>query len=521
MTKLRQMVVPIGVWQCSPAYGEQLGVCFRNKGVAALVIGAAFWLLLFLWFGKTGNVTGESDALDRSVALCRNPAEGGIAMRRVMGMVVGMLVVLWGTWNGHADEVRLKNGRRLKGLTSEDGDYIVIQMGSIKTRVRKDRVLSIRKEKTPRERYAEKVAKIGADDANGYYELGVWCEGHRLTQEAVKCFEQAIQINPDHAEAREKLGYRLVDKKWVEPCKRCGGKGTIQIKCPYCDHGKQICKACGGQGRTVCKACKGKGSFVCPVCKGKVRVKRMRGVTILCSKCKGLGTIDCKICKGGWVDCPECVHGKVPCAACGGKAVMNIPCPDCAIAASAGNRVKLAQVIAPAVVTVLSGKKQGSGFFIRGDGLIATSRHVVSGAKSIEVRLKCGVTCTAFQVKENSSADLALLRINKNNLPFLRIGRTTPVQGEAVMVFGAPKGLEQTVSDGIVSAVRRVGELTLIQTTAPLSPGSSGGPLVDLHGEVIGVVALQIPDSLIGGKSENLNFAISAAELLPMIAETP
>ena len=109
--------------------------------------------------------------------------------------------------------------------------------------------------------------------------------------------------------------------------------------------------------------------------------------------------------------------------------------------------------------------------------------------------------------------DLAVLRVDASAIEIhpLSIARSTPQQGERVFVIGNPRGLEGTVSDGIVSALRRFKESGyMIQITAPISPGSSGSPVVNLRGEVIGVATAAIE----GG--QNLNFAIPSSKIVAL-----
>lgn len=153
---------------------------------------------------------------------------------------------------------------------------------------------------------------------------------------------------------------------------------------------------------------------------------------------------------------------------------------------------------------------RGSGFFIDVDRIV-TNRHVIEGAYRAEVHLNSG---HAFQVKGvaavDAEGDLALLNIDApaNLSRPLSIDRTSPQEGESVVVIGNPFGLEGSVTNGIVSAVRDIpGFGRIIQITAPISPGSSGSPVVNMQGQVIGVATLQIT----GGQS--VNFAIPSERI--------
>jgi len=148
---------------------------------------------------------------------------------------------------------------------------------------------------------------------------------------------------------------------------------------------------------------------------------------------------------------------------------------------------------------------RGSGFFVDKDRVV-TNRHVIEGAFRAEVHLSSGNT---YQVKGvlavDAEGDLALLKVDAppNLVRPLSLDRTSPQEGESVVIIGNPFGLEGSVTNGIVSAVRDIpGFGRIIQITAPISPGSSGSPVINMQGQVIGVATLQIT----GGQS--VNFAI-------------
>src|SRR6266536_3979226 len=153
---------------------------------------------------------------------------------------------------------------------------------------------------------------------------------------------------------------------------------------------------------------------------------------------------------------------------------------------------------------------RGSGFFIDLDRVV-TNRHVIEGAYRAEVHLNSGNT---YQVKSviavDAEGDLALLKVDAppNLVRPLSLDRTSPQEGESVVVIGNPLGWEGSVTNGIVSAVRDIpGFGRIIQITAPISPGSSGSPVVNMQGKVIGVATLQIT----GGQS--VNFAIPSERI--------
>jgi tetratricopeptide (TPR) repeat protein len=153
---------------------------------------------------------------------------------------------------------------------------------------------------------------------------------------------------------------------------------------------------------------------------------------------------------------------------------------------------------------------RGSGFFIENDRIV-TNRHVLEGAYRAEVHSSNG---TVFSVKGvlaiDAEGDLALLKIDVPS-PTIRplpLDKTSPQEGESVVVIGNPLGLEGSVTNGIVSAVRDIPTFgRIIQITAAISAGSSGSPVVNMQGQVIGIATLQVT----GGQS--VNFAIPSERI--------
>jgi tetratricopeptide (TPR) repeat protein len=168
--------------------------------------------------------------------------------------------------------------------------------------------------------------------------------------------------------------------------------------------------------------------------------------------------------------------------------------------------------IEPSIVVILAfdkegkGFKQGSGFFVNNEGDVITSSHVLQGANHAEVKAADGKVYPVKEVlAEDMEGDLIQVSIDipKDAVRPLSVSTSLPEVGERVIVIGTPFGLEKTVSDGIVSALREIpGFGKIIQVTAPISPGSSGSPVVNMNGEAIGVATFII---LAG---QNLNFAI-------------
>jgi serine protease Do len=169
----------------------------------------------------------------------------------------------------------------------------------------------------------------------------------------------------------------------------------------------------------------------------------------------------------------------------------------------------LVEKVMPAVVTIVSADAkdivQGSGFIISSDGKIVTNFHVVAGKPAILARRSDGSFLVIKGVLASDKAnDLAILQAEGRNLPFVRLGDSDRVKvGEAICVIGSPMLLEGTVSAGIISAVRKLRDgRKLLQITAPISKGSSGSPIFNRKGEVIGVASFTLSEG------QNLNFAI-------------
>jgi hypothetical protein len=150
-------------------------------------------------------------------------------------------------------------------------------------------------------------------------------------------------------------------------------------------------------------------------------------------------------------------------------------------------------------------QKVGTGFFVLPDGLLVTNYHVIKGAASLLVHLNNGAMFFVDKVVfADAEKDFAFLQVSGRNLPVLKLGDSDRVQvGQGVVALGNSLGLEGSVSTGIVSGVRRLDDRVLIQTTAPISHGNSGGPLLTGEGQVIGVTTMSVAEG------QNINFAIA------------
>ena len=172
------------------------------------------------------------------------------------------------------------------------------------------------------------------------------------------------------------------------------------------------------------------------------------------------------------------------------------------------------------VSIVMSGKDghpiaQGSGFLVSKDGRVVTNYHVIKTGTSALVKLPNGRFFAVDGVlASDKDRDVAVIKAHGTDFRPLTLGDSDRLQvGEEVVAIGNPLSLESTVSNGIVSAIRTVEDEggKFVQITAPISPGSSGGPLFNMAGEVVGITTSHI----VGG--QNLNFAIPINDVKPML----
>jgi parallel beta-helix repeat protein len=174
-----------------------------------------------------------------------------------------------------------------------------------------------------------------------------------------------------------------------------------------------------------------------------------------------------------------------------------------------GDWTAIVRKASPSVVTVIAqtsdGEVLGTGFYISSDGKVATNYHVVADAQIIRVKHEDGKMYTVQRViTHDKQADLAILQTNNRRARPMTLGDSDKVQrGQEICVIGSALGaLEGSVSTGVVSAVRTVGRLRMIQISAPISQGNSGSPVLNRRGEVIGVATAALKEG------QNLNFAV-------------
>jgi S1-C subfamily serine protease len=186
---------------------------------------------------------------------------------------------------------------------------------------------------------------------------------------------------------------------------------------------------------------------------------------------------------------------------------------------------ELVDAVQPSIVAVVTGDGQGSGVVWSADGVIVTNEHVVGDAGQAEVVFADGQRASADVEAMDPLTDLAVLRAERTGLPAAAFADELPRVGELAIAMGNPLGFENTVTAGIISglgraipgaALRAPPLIDLNQTDAAISPGNSGGALVNRHGEVVGVNVAYIPPTV---GAESLGFAIPAPTVRDVVGE--
>jgi S1-C subfamily serine protease len=202
------------------------------------------------------------------------------------------------------------------------------------------------------------------------------------------------------------------------------------------------------------------------------------------------------------------------------------PAPDSEDDDAFGRIPEIVQRVEPSVVAIaLPQGGEGSGVVWDDEGAIVTNNHVVDGASAVEVVLATGETVRGQVEAADELSDLAVVRVDRDNLRPADFAETLPIVGELAVAMGNPLGFEQSVTAGIVSGLNRSipsggntpALVELIQTDAAISPGNSGGALVNADGEVIGINVAYLPPSETGAVS--LGFAIPSTVALEVVAQ--
>lgn len=193
-------------------------------------------------------------------------------------------------------------------------------------------------------------------------------------------------------------------------------------------------------------------------------------------------------------------------------------------AAFAQDAREIASHATPAVVEIRALEDgdvtaRGSGFLIRPDGVVVTNFHVIEDADALDVELATGeVFHDVYFLGADQGRDVALLKLPATQLPTLQVGDANPLAaGDHVFVVGNPLGMDRTFSDGLISARRVIDGVAYLQITAPVSEGSSGGPVLNQAGEVVGITTASITE----GQNLNMAIPIGYAEGLLSVAGAP
>jgi serine protease Do len=197
-------------------------------------------------------------------------------------------------------------------------------------------------------------------------------------------------------------------------------------------------------------------------------------------------------------------------SACGGSAGGKAT----ATPKTALNPAQIAERALPSIVLIKAGDQLGTGFIVWADGRIATNLHVIASGLQASVTLPDGREFKDIVVMAaDPERDLAVIRVGAQGLVPLRLGDSKQVKpGEPVVAIGHPLGFGNTVSNGLISAIRQLSpQMSLLQISAPIAPGSSGGPLFNDRGEVIGIATLYATEG------QNLNFGVPVAYLKPLL----
>src|SRR6056297_1636257 len=184
------------------------------------------------------------------------------------------------------------------------------------------------------------------------------------------------------------------------------------------------------------------------------------------------------------------------------------------------------ETVSPAVVAIRTSFSQGSGVIWQSDGIVVTNDHVVTGASDVQVVLADGTAVDAQIQAADPFTDLAVLQIDRTDLPVVERSSDAPGVGTAVVAVGNPLGFENSVSVGIISGERRSlpgaaqispALVDLLQTDAAISPGNSGGALVDLDGRLVGITVAYLGPGQTGAVS--IGFAIPMTTVTDVVEQ--
>ena len=160
-----------------------------------------------------------------------------------------------------------------------------------------------------------------------------------------------------------------------------------------------------------------------------------------------------------------------------------------------------------------------TGFVLSPQGYIVTAAHALDKAKLVNITFSNGAIseeAKIIAVSKKARVDLAILQVSVNYLPSVTFRNSNTVQaGQNIAVIGSPKRLQNSITNGLVSQLRNVGDITLFQISAPISPSSSGSPMFNEDGHVVGIAISSLEEENV----QNINFALPSNYLLQMMSE--
>lgn len=217
------------------------------------------------------------------------------------------------------------------------------------------------------------------------------------------------------------------------------------------------------------------------------------------------------------------------CSAAVGDSAPAAKAPDAAVSDAATDSLdripRVIREVEPSVVTIFTDGGLGSGVAYRADGVIVTNEHVIRGAQDVVVAFADGARVDGKVVAADRATDLAVVRVQRRDLPVASFETELPEVGELAIALGSPLGFEGSATAGIISGLSReipgsaqteTPLVNLIQTDAPISPGNSGGALVDADGDVVGINDAYIPPA---AGAVSLGFAIPSATVVDVVEQ--
>ena len=193
--------------------------------------------------------------------------------------------------------------------------------------------------------------------------------------------------------------------------------------------------------------------------------------------------------------------------------------PACALSLEEISKLNQNTVVTVNVLRQDGKTASATGFVISPQGYIATAAHTLDKAKLVNLTFSNGAIseeARVVAVSKNPRIDLAILQVSVNYLPSVTFRNSNTVQaGQQIAVIGSPKRLQNSITNGLVSQLRNVENVTLFQISAPISPSSSGSPVFNEAGEVVGIAISSLEEQNV----QNINFALPSNYLLQMMSE--